>query len=362
VTDVVVNVQAEPADLPSWLALARRVESAGFGALLIGDHPGSGVSPWPALGCAAAVTTTLKLGTYVVQAGVREPMHVAADAASLDLLAPGRVVLGVGAGHTPREWDDIGQHRPAPGDRAGRLAEFAAAVAALLAGQMVTRQGRYIRLHESRLEGLPVSGRVRLVVGGGHPAVLRAAARHADVVGLSGLGRTLPDGHHHEVRWSREDLRRQLQLVSGEAALAGTAPVIEAGPSGHGHQRPGSQHLRDCRPDPWSIRCGLRQHSVPAHRQLRADGRPTARPSRRIRHHQLRRPRTGHPPPGARPRTADAAGTYPAEVNFAVCPDDGAHLKAVKLRPPPPLLVCPTCGKRFELTDQGIVETHRGGC
>jgi hypothetical protein len=51
VTDVVVNVQAEPADLQSWLALARRVESAGFGALLMGDHPGAGVSPWPALGC-----------------------------------------------------------------------------------------------------------------------------------------------------------------------------------------------------------------------------------------------------------------------------------------------------------------------
>ena len=137
-TDVVVNVQAEPADLHLWLALARRVEAAGFGALLMGDHPGAGVSPWPALGCAAAVTTTLKLGTYVVQGGVREPMHVAADAASLEILAPGRVVLGIGAGHTPREWDDIGQRRPAPVDRAGRLAEFADAVGALLAGETVT--------------------------------------------------------------------------------------------------------------------------------------------------------------------------------------------------------------------------------
>jgi probable F420-dependent oxidoreductase len=228
VTDVVVNVQAEPADLHLWLALARRVEAAGFGALLMGDHPGAGVSPWPALGCAAAVTTTLKLGTYVVQGGVREPMHVAADAASLEILAPGRVVLGIGAGHTPREWDDIGQRRPAPVDRAGRLAEFADAVGALLAGETVTRQGKYLSLRESRLDGLPTSGRVRLVVGGGHPAVLRAAARHADVVGLSGLGRTLPDGHHHEVRWSPGDLRRQLQIVHEEAAIAGTAPVIEA--------------------------------------------------------------------------------------------------------------------------------------
>jgi alkanesulfonate monooxygenase SsuD/methylene tetrahydromethanopterin reductase-like flavin-dependent oxidoreductase (luciferase family) len=98
---IAVSVQAVPTDLRSWLALARRLESAGFHGLLMGDHPGSGASPWPALGSAAAVTQTLRLGTYVVQAGVREPMHVAADAATLDTLAPGRVVLGLGAGHTP---------------------------------------------------------------------------------------------------------------------------------------------------------------------------------------------------------------------------------------------------------------------
>ena len=116
--DIAVSMQAEPADLQSWLALARRLESAGFGALLLGDHPGSGASPWPALGSAAAVTQTLALGTYVIQAGVREPVHVAADGASLDVLAPGRVRLGLGAGHTPREWEDIGRHRPGPWARA----------------------------------------------------------------------------------------------------------------------------------------------------------------------------------------------------------------------------------------------------
>jgi probable F420-dependent oxidoreductase len=226
--DVAVSVQAEPVDLQSWLALARRLESGGFRALLMGDHPGSGASPWPALGSAAAVTQTLKLGTYVVQAGVREPMHVAADAATLDILAPGRVLLGIGAGHTPREWADIGRDLPTAQERAERLAEFAEVLAALLRGGTVTRDGRYLALRASRLDELPAGGRVRLVIGGGHPFILRAAARCADVVGLSGLGRTLPDGHHHEVRWSRADLGRQLQLVSEEAHRVGNSPVIEA--------------------------------------------------------------------------------------------------------------------------------------
>jgi probable F420-dependent oxidoreductase len=229
VPDITVSVQAEPRDLDSWLVLARHLESAGFRGLLMGDHPGSGASPWPALGSAAAVTQTLKLGTYVVQAGVQEPMHVAAAAASLDVLAPGRVLLGIGAGHTPREWEDIGRRRPAPPDRAGRLAEFVEAVARLLEGDLVTLDGSYLTLRGSRLEGLPVgAGRVGLVVGGGHPQVLRAAARRADVVGLSGLGRTLPDGHQHEARWSAADLRAQLEVVAAEARDTGRAPILEA--------------------------------------------------------------------------------------------------------------------------------------
>ena len=225
---ITVSVQAEPADLDSWLALARRLESAGFHALLLGDHPGSGASPWPALGSAAAVTRTLKLGTYVTQAGVREPVHVAADAATLDLLAPGRVLLGTGAGHTPREWEDLGRQRPGPAERAGRLAEFVEVLARLMRGETVTHEGRYLTVRGSRLDGLPTGDRIRLVVGGGHPDVLRAAARHADVVGLSGLGRTLPDGHRHEVRWSGTDLRRQLRLVRDEAQRAGRAHAVEA--------------------------------------------------------------------------------------------------------------------------------------
>ena len=225
---ITISVQAEPADLRSWLALAQRLERAGFHGLLMGDHPGSGPSPWPALGSAAAVTETLNLGTYVVQAGVREPMHVAADAATLDILAPGRVVLGVGAGHTPREWADVGQPRPGPRQRAERLSEFVTAVAGLLNSETVTLEGSYLTLRDSVLDGLPANGRVRLAVGGGHPLVLRAAARYADTVGLSGLGHTLPDGHHHEVRWSQTDLRRQLQLVRDEAQQAARSPVIEA--------------------------------------------------------------------------------------------------------------------------------------
>jgi probable F420-dependent oxidoreductase len=223
-----VSVQAEPRDIDSWSSLARRLESSGFEALVMGDHPGAGASPWPALGAAAAVTATLKLGTYVLQCGVREPVQAAADAATLDMLAPGRVLFGLGAGHTFREWEATGRSRPSPADRAGRLAEFVDAVARLLDGETVTTDGRYMRLVDAFLEDLPVAGRVRLVVGGGNPQVLRVAAARADVVALSGLGRTRPDGHRHEVRWASADLDAQLNVVHEESERCGTAPEIEA--------------------------------------------------------------------------------------------------------------------------------------
>ena len=66
------------------------------------------------------------------------------------------------------------------------------------------------------------------MVGGGHPQVLRAAAARPDVVALSGLGRTLPDGRQHEVRWAGADLAAQLAVVREESRRCGTSPEIEA--------------------------------------------------------------------------------------------------------------------------------------
>jgi probable F420-dependent oxidoreductase len=227
VAPIKISLQAEPRDIGSWLSLARRLEAAGFEALLVGDHPGSGASPWPALGAAAAATTTLKLGTYVIQAGVRDPIQVAGDAATLDILAPGRVLLGLGAGHTFGEWETRGAQRPSPADRAGRLEEFVDTVAQLLDGQAVTINGRYIQMVDARLDGLP-TGRVQLVVGGGHPRVLRVAAARAQVVALSGLGRTHPDGHRHDARWSGAELHHQLGIIGNATAGRAEVPEVEA--------------------------------------------------------------------------------------------------------------------------------------
>ncbi|WP_418607684.1 LLM class flavin-dependent oxidoreductase [Georgenia sp. SUBG003] len=98
---VSVTVQALPRDAASWLDLAREVEARGFDALTTADHPGSIASPFVALAAAGAVTSRIGLGSYVTNGGVREPQHVAADVATLDVVSGGRARLGLGAGHTP---------------------------------------------------------------------------------------------------------------------------------------------------------------------------------------------------------------------------------------------------------------------
>lgn len=136
------SVQAHPRDARSWLRLAQRCESSGFDALLAADHPGSAASPFVALTAAAGGTSTLGLGSYVSNAGVREPILLASDIATLDVVSHGRARLGLGAGHTPREWEAIGRTRPGVAGRVRRCIAVAEAVRALLAGDEVHHRNR----------------------------------------------------------------------------------------------------------------------------------------------------------------------------------------------------------------------------
>jgi probable F420-dependent oxidoreductase len=198
--DVTFACQAEPRDCTAWSSLARRVEEAGFDALCIGDHPGTTVSPFVALAAAAPVTSSLRLGTAVVNGGVREPLDIANDVASLALVADGRAVLGIGAGHTPQEWHATGRHYPSPTERIRRLGELVPLVQQLLAGDVVDHQGDWFTLKSAHLDIAP-EAHLPVLVGGNSRGTIRLGAETADIVELGGLGRTLPDEHIHEARW-----------------------------------------------------------------------------------------------------------------------------------------------------------------
>ena len=216
------SMQALPDTAAGWVAFARRTEEAGFDSLYVADHPGACASPFVALAAAAAVTTTLKLGSYVSNAGVREPILLASDVATLDVVSGGRAVLGLGAGHTPAEWEAVGKVRPDVNGRVDHFIAVAEKTVRLLAGEL----------------GKPaiVQERVPLLVGGGNTRLLRWAAAHADLIGLSGLGKTLPDGHSHGVRWGRDQIDAQVELCGGKPLEALVQHVEISDDAGAGYR------------------------------------------------------------------------------------------------------------------------------
>jgi probable F420-dependent oxidoreductase len=229
-----VSLQASPQDAQSWINLTRRCEDAGFRALLVSDHPGSGPSPFIALAAAATTaTTTLRLGTYVLNTGIRDALLIAADTTTLDVVSGGRAEVGLGAGHTPAEWEMIGRTRPDAAGRVRHLIDVAGAVRTLLDGETVPAAdvgaGPDIARDVTLTAPRPVQPRVPLLIGGNHPELLAWAGAHADAVGLSGLGRTLADGHSHTVDWSPARIEASVAAVNSGAKAAGrNLPPLEA--------------------------------------------------------------------------------------------------------------------------------------
>ncbi len=217
-------IQGELSTASQWIDLARSAEAMGFEALSIADHPGSTAAPFVALAAAAQVTTRLLLAPAVVNAGAWEPLALAAEVATLDVLSEGRALLGIGAGHTPSEWTQRGQAYPSAIQRIENLEAVLLAVRGLLAGEVVTSQGATWRLEEATLRWRPSDRpQVPILVGGNARALVQVAARQADVLELTGLGRTLADGHAHEAQWSASqvDARVRLATASGHRIRLG---------------------------------------------------------------------------------------------------------------------------------------------
>lgn len=215
-------VQGRPTSRDQWLQLARRAEDLGFETLSIADHPGTTGSPFVALAAAAQVTSRLLLAPAVVNAGAWEPLALASEVATLDVLSDGRAVLGIGAGHTPGEWTQIGRRHPTAPQRLAHLEATVAVVRRLLGGERVTVKNDTFELRDAELKW-PTRGRNRipLLVGGNATELVRIAARHADALELTGLGRTLPDGHAHEARWSSASVDERVRLLhhAGERSI-----------------------------------------------------------------------------------------------------------------------------------------------
>lgn len=183
-----------PSGRNEWVSIARQAESLGYSVLTVPDHLIDGcISPFAALAVAAEATATLRIGTLVLNNDLRHPALVARETLSLDSLSGGRFELGLGAGSTmsASEYESVGVRFDDGATRVARLTEAIDVLEGLLRGSNVTFNGEHFRLHEHHAWPPPTqSPRPPILVGGNGRQILRTAAQRADIVSLSGIGKT----------------------------------------------------------------------------------------------------------------------------------------------------------------------------
>ncbi|HET9728328.1 MAG TPA: LLM class flavin-dependent oxidoreductase, partial [Acidimicrobiia bacterium] len=129
----------------------------------------------------AATTSKVTCGSLVYSAGYRHPAVLANAMATLDQLANGRIVLGLGGGWLQNEYDAYGLPFGTPGERLRMLDEYIQCVRGLLTQERTTFDGMFFQLRDAQCEPKPVQTRLPIWIGGGGEKVtLRIAAEHAD--------------------------------------------------------------------------------------------------------------------------------------------------------------------------------------
>ncbi len=206
---------------------AERAERAGFDIFQLGDHLGAGVSPLVSLAAAAAVTEHIRLGTLVLNNDLRHPAVLAQELATLDHASDGRLEVGIGAGHSFTEYHAAGIPFDPPAVRKERLGEAVVILGTLLSGSAVNIDGRHYTL-ENVTVLRPKQERVPILVGVNGRAALAHATGYADVVAPTMLGRTLPDGQHHEVRWEAGRLDDTVGWIRDVSAAHGRSVALHA--------------------------------------------------------------------------------------------------------------------------------------
>lgn len=183
-------------DTIDTVTLAQAVEERGFDSLSIAEHthiPASRESAYPmggelpsiyyrtldpfvTLAAAAAVTSRIELVTGIALLIQRDPIIVAKEAASIDLISGGRFVFGVGAGWNLEE---MRNHGIDPKIRGALLDEQIEAIKALWTQEPAEYHGKYIDFDSSYLRPKPVRRpHPPILIGGASPATIKRVIRH----------------------------------------------------------------------------------------------------------------------------------------------------------------------------------------
>ena len=129
--------------MSAWRDQARTAEGLGYSALYMSDHLDSQFGPLVATTVAAEATSTLHVGTFVLNNDLRHPVVLAKEIATLGLAAEGRVEIGVGAGWSQSDYEQTGIEFDPLGVRAERLAESLTVMKSLWSEGKSTFEGKH---------------------------------------------------------------------------------------------------------------------------------------------------------------------------------------------------------------------------
>ncbi len=155
----------------------RAAEAAGFAIAWFAEHHFSNycVCPSPLLMIArlAGETRRIKLGSGVVVVPLYHPVRLISEIGMVDALTQGRLVLGVGSGYQPYEFERFGEGLEHSTEK---LIEFIAMLEQATAQQTFSHAGRYFRVPETHIAARGVRGLPDIWVAGDNPKLQQLAA------------------------------------------------------------------------------------------------------------------------------------------------------------------------------------------
>ena len=135
------------------------------------------VDPLIALAAIAASTSTLRLGTGVNILSQTNPLYLAKQAASLDMLSAGRLLLGLGIGWLREEFVAMGT----PFEKRGaRFDDYCAAMRKVWSGEVVEHESEFLSWHGFKSFPIPRQSPLPVIIGGIKGKIHERIARHGD--------------------------------------------------------------------------------------------------------------------------------------------------------------------------------------
>ncbi|MFC4437238.1 MULTISPECIES: LLM class flavin-dependent oxidoreductase [Natrialbaceae] len=205
----------EPSDLyDEILTLTREIEDAGLDSAWVSEHhfeaDGYLSGTMPALGAMAAESDDLEIGSCVALGPLYDPIRLAEDAATVDLLSDGRLTLGLAIGSNPREFDVFGVPRE---ERAERLTDLVPFLRGAWSEGPLEYDSEFHDVPaDVSITPKPTDGNVPVMLGGAAKPAVRRAARTADgwcapsALSLEGVRKRVEDIHRVREEEGLEDV------------------------------------------------------------------------------------------------------------------------------------------------------------